>query len=168
MNRVLHVVAICLICLSTGSFAQTSPLPPPAHPVTRSQVEQLFAVTHMLDHLNKMMEPQMDAGRKQFPFFPEVFWTEMAAEFKKVDWIGLATPVYQKYLSEEDADKVIAFYKTDAGQRALEASFGVSTELMEKGRDLGAEIGKRVADRHKAEIEESIKKYQETHPTPAQ
>jgi hypothetical protein len=111
----------------------------------------------MQEGVHKMILQQ----QKAMPFFPAGFWTEFEAEMMKVDWITIATPIYQKYLSQEDADKAIAFYSTEAGQRALSSSIAVTEEMGAKGFDIGKEIGGRLGEKYQKEIEEGMKKMQE-------
>lgn len=157
-------IVFCLIFSSLlGSAAislgQAAPLLP-LHPATQVQVKQLMTVTHMAERMRDGMHKMIVQQQAAAPMFPPQFWSEFEVEMNKIDWIGVATPVYQKYMSEEDAAKAIAFYSTDAGQRSLDSSLAVSLELNAKGFELGKEAGARIGKKYAAQIEENMRKAQ--------
>ena len=140
---------------------------PPAHPVTAEQVKQLRQVTHSVDRMSDSIHNMIEQQKKLMPYFPDAFWTDFQAEYAKVDWISLATPIYQKYLSEEDAAKAIAFYSTDAGQRAFNAGMAMAGEMTQVGFEQGKAIGARLAQKYQKEIEENMRKAQQSSGTTA-
>lgn len=146
-----------LVGLGASGLAQT-PLEPPAHPVTAEQVRQLMATTHAMDRMNDSIHKMIAQQKQAMPFFPDAFWTDFEAEFAKLDWVAIATPIYQKYLSQEDADKAIAFYQTSAGQHALDASMSVYNDMAQAGFERGKEIGQRLGEKYQEQIMENMKK----------
>jgi hypothetical protein len=127
-----------------------------------------MALTHATDTVTATIKNQIEIQKKQGPqIFPDAFWTDMQAEFAKVDWVKIATPVYQRYFSEEEAEAVITFYSTPVGQKVLESSQVMTQELSSQGYTLGAEIGKRVAEKYKDQIEANMKKLQKPDAAPS-
>ena len=61
-------------------------------------------------------------------------------------------PKSTKYISTEDATKIIEFYKSPAGQRMIEAQPYMMTE-MQLGVQVAQQTAKDVMARHKDEIE---------------
>jgi hypothetical protein len=120
------------------------------------------------DNLQKMITTQ----EARATFIPKDFWDDLESSFKKIDYPTALLEVYKKYLSTEDAAKLIDFSKTEAGKHFLE-------NLPETSRLVTAEIqkqqqqtGMQVQARHKDEIDAALKKYREEHapkpaPTPA-
>lgn len=173
-SRLGATLGVLLFVCSAGVLGQAakpaSPPPaqaaaattPPAHPVTAQQVAKLMEVTHattrMRDGMRQMIQQQQKAMP---PIFPAGFWTDLESELNGIDWVAVATPIYQKHLSEEDAQKALAFYQTDAGQRSLESGFAVMQEMSQKGFELGRAAGEHVSQKYSAEIQENAKKLQE-------
>ena len=75
--------------------------------------------------------------------------------------------IYQKYLSTEDAAKIIEFYKTPAGKNYVEAQPALVNELQQSTLKQGQQTFQAAMERHKTEIEAAEKKYQADHPAPS-
>jgi hypothetical protein len=159
----IRQLALCaVLCLfAAASYGQATP-PPPAHPITAEQVKQLMTITHSVDRMNETVHNMITQQKTALPYFPEAFWTDFEAGYAKLDWIALATPIYQKYLSEEDAAKAITFYSTDAGQRALNAGMAMTTEMAQVGFEQGRAIGARLGEKYQKEIQENMRKAQQS------
>ncbi len=156
--RLCVMVAVCLGALRSG-LAQSAPIPP-THPVTSEQVKQLMTITHSTERMRDGMHKMIQQQQASVPYFPAGFWTDFEAEMAKIDWIAIATPVYQKYMSQEDAEKAIAFYSTEAGQRSLDSSMAVMQEMSAKGFEIGKDVGVRIGQKYQAEIQENMRKMQ--------
>jgi hypothetical protein len=118
-----------------------------------------MALTHAADRVKAAMHANIQAQKSQKPqIFPPVFWTEAEQELDKIDWIKIATPVYQRYFSVEEADSVIAFYSTPIGQKVLESSTIMGQELSTQGFTLGKEIGLRLGQKYQKEIQDNARK----------
>lgn len=172
MRTIQAVMSGLVVFLAIGASAQ-QPAPsaaatenkfavtPPVHPITTEQVAQMMRLAHSAERVQEGVHKTILQQQKALPFFPPAFWTDFEAEMMKVDWAVIATPIYQKYLSVDDGDKAIAFYSTDAGQRALNSATAVTEEMSVKGFDIGKEIGARLGEKYQKEIEESMKKMQQ-------
>ncbi|HXC94045.1 MAG TPA: DUF2059 domain-containing protein [Edaphobacter sp.] len=148
------------------ALAQDKPLAPPARPATLEQVEKLMKLTKAADRIKSLMHSNIEVQKNQKPqLFPSAFWDELEQELDKIDWIKIATPVYQRYFSVEEADSVIAFYSTPVGQKVLESSTVMTQELSAQGFKLGKEIGERLGEKYQKEIEK-LRSEQTTEPSP--
>jgi hypothetical protein len=124
-------------------------------------IEKLVTLTHAADRIKAAMHANIQTQRDQKQqIFPPVFWNELEQELEKIDWIRIATPVYQKYFSVEEADAVIAFYSTSVGQKVLESSAVITQELTTQGYAIGKDIGQKLGEKYKKEIQENAKKIQ--------
>jgi hypothetical protein len=121
---------------------------------------------HALEQMQAGMHKMIQQQQAAMPIFPAAFWTDFEAEFAKVDWVAIATPIYQKYLSQEDAEKAIAFYSTEAGQRAIKSTYSVSSEMSAKGFEIGKEIGTRLGAKYQQQIEDAARKMQQSQHSP--
>jgi hypothetical protein len=83
------------------------------------------------------------------------------------DFAGAMVRSFQQHLSQEDADAIIAFYKSPAGQRMI----AVMPNILDEGRAAGSELGRQVTlevvGRHKDEIDAAARTYRDAHPPAA-
>ena len=155
------VLYAALFVGSIASFGQSA-IAPPAHPITVEQVQKMMTVTHATDRMSDSIHKMIAQQKAATPYFPDAFWSDFEVEFAKLDWVSIATPIYQKYLSQEDAEKAIAFYETDAGQHALDASMSVYNDMAQAGFARGKEIGTRLGEKYQSQIIENMKKAQQS------
>lgn len=142
-----------------GSTSSTPDLVP-AHPATVEQIHEYYKVTHAIETAHELMS-QMVSGMQStsVPYLPKAFWDDMRSSMMNLDLEAALIPAYQRYFSEEDMASVIAFYKSPAGQRLLEAQPLIESAAGDQLRKAGQEIGHAVYLRHKDEIEAAKKTY---------
>lgn len=179
----LLLAAICCVALSTASFGQNAApdqagsatsadataapkVTPPAHPITLEQTRKMFELMNFQTTMDSMMNQMISIQNQQAPFIPQSVWDDFRTTFKKTDFISLFLPVYQKYLSEEDAAKSLEFYETPAGRRMLRAMPLMMADISGVAGQKGEEIGHTVVERHMPEIQAAAKKYQQEHASP--
>jgi hypothetical protein len=159
----LLVFAFCfLFGLPSSRLLAQNTAVPPEHPITTEQVKRLMETSHAIERMRKGLHEMIAKQQAALPYFPAAFWSDFEVEFDKLDWVAISTPVYQKYLSQDDAAKAIAFYSTDAGQRSLDSAMAVSSEMTQQGFEQGKAIGKRLGIKYQAEIEANMRKAQES------
>lgn len=86
----------------------------------------------------------MSLIRQQYPNVSEEVWTELESEFLKTsleDLTVMLVPIYQKYLSQDDLEKVIKFYETPVGKKFAKSSPLIMQESMQAGQQWGIKIG---------------------------
>lgn len=140
-----------------------SDVKPPEHPITLDQMKQLYADMGYDKVFEQNREMMISMQKARAPFIPADVWDDLDATSKKVDYAAAFLPVYQKYLSTEDATKVLAFAKTDAGKQFLSAIPETQRELVGVMQKEQQQVGQEVQARHKDEIEAAVKKYREEH-----
>lgn len=141
--------------------ADASPaIAPPAHPITLVQVRELFRVAGTESFMKQMVHQGLAAQRARAPeYVPASVWEELETGFGNIDFAATLTPVYQKYLSEEDAAKAIDFYKTPQGQRFITAFPSIMQMAVSVGQQQGAMVARQVFSKHEQEILAAKKKY---------
>jgi hypothetical protein len=92
-----------------------------------------------------MLDNMMDAFQKM-PNLPDGFVERFKAEAKPEQIVDLCVPIYDKYLSEEDLDGILVFYKSPAGKHLLQAQPKILQESMEVGQKWGRELAERVLE----------------------
>jgi len=140
----------------------------PEHPLTLEQSTQIYEVLGYQKQIDQNRTAMLAQQKQRAPFIPQDVWDDLEATSKKVDYPAAFHDVYKKYLSTEDAEKLIEFSKTDAGKHFLENDAAISRESAQAIQKQQQQVGMEVQGRHKDEIDAALKKYREEHqPKPA-
>lgn len=140
----------------------------PEHPLTAEQAKTLYDAMGYQKWLDQNLETMISGGKSRNPMVPVSFWDDLSSSFAKIDYATIVFDVYKKYLSTEDAAKLIEFSKTEAGKHYFESVPATSQEIQQAIQRNQSKIGQETQTRHKDEIQAAIKKYQEEHaPKPA-
>jgi hypothetical protein len=137
--------------------------PPPAHPLTTEQTKELLDLMGYKKMEDRNWSQMITMNRQAAPFIPEDVWTDVQSGINGIDYTTMMQPIYAKYLSQEDADKAIAFYRTPAGQRVLQSMPSILGESVAASQQKGRQVGRDAIEKHRPEIEAAQKKYQEEH-----
>jgi hypothetical protein len=176
MKRLIATLLFAFV--STVSFSQTAAqpgadtvaaTPPPAHPASAEQIRAYFELVHMDKTVHGAMEQMLRTSRAAAPpYLPNSVWEDMSKTFASYDLLGEMIPIYQRHISREDMDAILAFYRTDSGRRLLEAQPAMVAEAQATFPSVGRRLGQEVAARHMEEIQAAKQKYdQENAPKPA-
>lgn len=107
---------------------------PPEHPITEEQLRTFFKVTHFLSVNRQLIHEKLEVQRKQMPeWYPQSVWNEIADAIDNIDLPGVALPVYQKYVSEDDAKFFIRFMATPQGQKLTQSLYTKDTQAIQAG-----------------------------------
>lgn len=140
-------------------------LKPPQHPITPEQTQELMQLTGMKAMQRQMIDGLMPTLRQSMPpYMPDDVLTDFENRLVGGDMQDLIVAAYQRHFSSEDADAMIAFYKTPAGRRAILMMPVLMKELQEGGAQLGQETMRKVLEAHHLEIEQAKQKYEQEHP----
>ena len=175
--RVLPLLVTTLL-LAAPVFGQQKPSPtpnrasvatatadqPPAHPITRAQVHQLYELTGANKIKGQMARAMWMNVKKVFPpYMPKDVMDELGADFENMDLESMQLKIYQRYISAEDAVQIIAFDKTPAGQRMIRIMPQMTGEMLASGEKWGEELTQRVLNEHMDEIKAAAAKYKQEH-----
>lgn len=142
--------------------------PPPAHPVTTAQAREIMQLTGTDQVKSKLIENVMQYTQRAFPpFVPNDVREDVHTSLEKMDVETPTVAIYQKYLSTEDAEKTIEFYKTPAGKNLVLVTPMVMGEIQQAALKQGQQTFQAVMERHKTEIEAAQKTYEQQHPSVA-
>jgi hypothetical protein len=178
--------AACTLVFAVSAFAQqaatpatpkqASPTPqqpssaaepaikPPANPITPAQIKEMQELTGAPAMQKRIVSNAMQFYRSQFPpYVPQDVVEDLQKSLEKADLESQAAEIYPKYLSTEDAAKVIEFYKSPAGQHLVTAQPYMMTEMQRSSVQIAQQTAKDVIERHKPEIEAAQQKYMEEH-----
>ena len=147
----------------TAEPAQTA-IAPPLHPITREQTKELFQVAGVQSDASHPRPPDDHARRR--PMRRSGSLPPSTRKWKKASWEidfgALLYPTYAKYLSEEDAAKVIAFYRTPEGQHFVQVTPFVMSEAGKIGQRKASGSRSRYLPAHQQELLDAKTKY-DTH-----
>ena len=152
------------------SSASTAPAAPPAlaNPLTDAQAKQMLEMTGALDMKQQLLHSVMNYFRSSMPFMPKDVSDDLEQSFTKLDLETPIIAIYKQHISTNDADAIIAFYKTPAGKDMIQAMPAIMQQSQQVGLQLGRKTAQEVVERHRAEIEAAAKQYQQEHaPKPA-
>ena len=88
--------------------------------------------------------------KQQKSNIPEAVWNEAEAEFSKTsldDVVEMLTPIYQKYFTEADLNKIAEFYQTPAGRKLAEKTPFITQESLLAGQEWGKQVMEKLKAR---------------------
>jgi hypothetical protein len=145
--------------------ASTAPaIQPPAHPITAAQIKEMQDLSGAVEMKKRIVANAMQYYRSAFPpYIPADVVDDLDKSLQNADLESHAAEIYPKYISTEDADRIIEFYKSPAGHRFIEAQPYMMTEMQRSAIQVAQQTAKDVITRHKAEIDAAQQKYMEEH-----
>ena len=165
------LITVLVMASSRGGFSQaqkpeprtsapasaTSAPAPPSHPITSDQVRAYLKVTHYESFNRTLTHKKMEAQRQQLPqWYPSHVWDEIEDAIDGIDPADVLTPVYQKYISQEDAVWLIRLSATPQMQKVIASVYAGD----EKSQNSGAapveardETLRRLAHEERNEVE---------------
>jgi hypothetical protein len=147
-----------------SSAAAEPAIKPPANPITPAQIKEMQELTGAPAMQKRIVSNAMQFYRSQFPpYIPQDVVDDLQKSLENADLESHAAEIYPKYLSTEDAAKVIEFYKSPAGQHLVTAQPYMMTEMQRSSVQIAQQTAKDVIERHKPEIEAAQQKYMEEH-----
>jgi hypothetical protein len=122
------------IMAQASSGAEAAPIQPPAHPITEQQLKLLFDEFGSAEAQKEFVRDTLGGARSRLPtWFPQSVWAEAVRDIENLDTFSIALPVYQKYLSEDNASKLILFYDGDTGRQLARAWTAHARQAMDQG-----------------------------------
>lgn len=130
MKRILYIIiTACIFSLPT--IAQQNPTDAPA---TQADIERYLQVMHSREMMNQMVDAMLKPVHKMMheqymqqkdslpPDFEARMGKMMDDMMKDMPWqemLDAMVPAYQKHLTKDDIDALIAFYSSPTGQKVL-------------------------------------------------
>lgn len=137
----------------------------PEHPITPQQVHEILQLTNATQLSRQVTRVMLANMEKTFPpYFPKPVLDEIRAALDNIDLEPMAVAAYQKHISTEDADQIIAFYKTPTGRRLTVAMPAIAQEMQESGARWGVQAVQEIIQKHMDEIRAAALKYHQQQP----
>jgi hypothetical protein len=140
------LVFAALVAIVPATQAQTTPAAPAtATPsAMHAKVKRLLELTGASNLGMQMIDGLIHNFKEGLPGVPDDFWTAFRAKIKADDMVEMIIPVYEKHLTEEDVDALIAFYSSPLGRRFVEKQPLILADTMKLGEAWGAKLADQV------------------------
>lgn len=119
-----------------------------------NKIEEFLILSGAIESVESSIDYIYDEYKKQLPSVPNSFWMEFNKkrrdDLKKM-FVTKMAPVYYKYLTLEEIDFVIKFYKTEIGKKFAK----LTNTLMEEGAKAGEEWGNYISEQINLELQKS-------------
>jgi uncharacterized protein len=177
----MHKVTMALGCflMAGAAFAQQTPsaasssakapaadqtsTPPPAHPLTDAQAQQILKITGADKIKPELTEGLTNYFHNSLPFAPKDVNDDLDQSLTKLDVDTQVIAIYKQHISTEEAESLIAFYKTPAGKHVIDALPEILQQSQQVGMQAARKTAQEVVNRHRPEIEAAAKQYQQEH-----
>jgi len=140
-TKIILLVSICLLVSKTINAQED------ISEAYKNTVIEMFNVTGTEKLYTTMINGMFDMFKRQNTEVSDENWTKLQKEFLKSsirDLNDLLVPVYHKHLNIEDIKSVIAFYKSESGQKFVEKTPLIMQEAMIIGEEWGKGIGEKI------------------------
>jgi uncharacterized protein len=140
----------------------------PANPLSDAQARQMLELTGGTKIKGQLTTGYMNYIHQSMPFLPKDVSDDLQQSFEKLDLETPMIAVYKQHISANDAEAIIAFYKTPAGKDMAEAMPMILQQQQQVAVQEGRKTAQEVIQKHRPEIEAAAKQYQAEHaPKPA-
>jgi len=140
----------------------------PAHPLTDAQAHQMLELTGASKIKGQLTTGYMNYLKTSMPFLPKDVNEDLQQSFDKLDLDASIIEIYKQHISTDDAEAIIAFYKTPAGKDMIDTMPAILQQQQQVALQQGRKTAQDVIKRHQPEIEAAAKQYQAEHaPKPA-
>lgn len=140
----------------------------PAHPLTDVQAHEMLKITGADKIKPELTEGLTNYFHNSLPFAPKDVTDDLDQSLAKLDVETQVIAIYKQHISTEEAESIIAFYKTPAGKHMIDALPEILQQSQQTGMQLARKTAQEVVTRHRPEIEAAAKQYQAEHaPKPA-
>ncbi len=140
-NKVLTGLLALALCAAAQDAAAD------AHAQKLADIRKLMSLTgadkianQMLDQMGESMRTLQGAGSAKY-------FAEFRKEFDLNKIFELQIAAYDKHLSADDIESLVAFYESPAGRRMIEAMPEITSELMTQATQMSQEIARKLLKR---------------------
>lgn len=147
------VLAAFVLILATLACCQTAPASSSAakpNAEKAAKIQELLVLTDAAGMAASALKSQAGSIKKMLPLPPAAqddFEKELLAAVNINELTNLLIPIYERHVSEEDLDHLLAFYRSPPGKRFIKALPLITAESREVGEKWGEGLGRKVAEK---------------------
>jgi len=119
------------------------------------EIKELIAITHVEESFKALVPEIFKQLKSTFPQVSEKEWGLLQTEFDVMQLVEVLIPIYERHLSREDVQALLAFYRTALGQKLISIMPQIMQEGFAAGQQWGVKIGNRIAERVAQENKQS-------------
>jgi len=109
-----------------------------------ADMRKLFQITGKNDLFKQITAEFVRLQKKSAPDVPQEFWDQFLNESNLNELIKSATPIYQKYFTENDVKGIIAFNESPLGQKLITLTPQLTKEMMQVGANWGETLQHKI------------------------
>jgi hypothetical protein len=147
MKRGILATLLLLISLACGTASAqvTSSI----DPAKADSIRELTRITGQANLARQVMGQMIEQFKTMMPDVPARAWTEMMADENVDELMEKTIPIYDRNFTQEDINGLLAFYRSDLGQRVLAKMPVVMQESMLAGKEWGESVAQRIMEKLK-------------------
>jgi len=136
-----------ILTLTACSTVSDKPRTPAAsRPADEATIRELMQVTGAAEIGQQFLDAFLVPMKDALPQVPETLWAELRARPSVEELVGLIVPIYQKHLTQAEAETLVAFWSSPVGQRFVEKQPKILQESMAAGQQWGEALAKEVLE----------------------
>jgi len=152
VRRWTALIAFVVICASLACGQKAPAASAPAKPTAEkiAKIRELLVLTDAAGLAAGALKSQAGSIKRMLPLPPAAqddFEKELLAELNVSELINLLVPIYERHVSEEDLDHLLAFYRSPVGKRFIKALPQITEESRKVGEEWGEGLGRRVGEK---------------------
>ena len=128
------------LCLFTTSQAQVSD-------AYKETLKKMFDAMGTEETFENTIVFMIDNFKTRYPDVKSEFWDELEEQFLDTSMkqlVDMYAVVYVKYMTIEDLDEIILFYKSPVGKKLAKNTPLITEEAMLVGQEWGRKIGENI------------------------
>lgn len=145
MRKTFFILACILISTWTSLAQETSDYD--------KTLKKMFEVSGSEDAYKTVITQWFIMFKEKYTTVEPEIWNDLENEFMKTsinDLVAMLSPVYSKYMSQDDIEGLITFYETPLGKK-----FATNTPLiMQESMQVGQEWGLKVSQEFQQKMKE--------------
>lgn len=143
MKKITTVIVLLL--LAASSYGQVDAQ-------YKAALKKMFEVSGTEETYKAALKQIIGMFKQQHANVPEAVWTDFEKEFSSTSLSSLVemlSPVYQKYMTKDDLQKMTEFYLTPVGKKYAANTPFIMQESMQVGQQWGMKIGQQFQEKLK-------------------
>jgi uncharacterized protein len=143
MKKITTVIVLLL--LAAASYGQ-------ADAQYKAVLKKMFEVSGTEETYKAALKQIIGMFKQQHSNVPEAVWADFEKEFSSTSLTSLVemlSPVYQKYMTKDDLQKMVEFYQTPVGKKYAANTPLIMQESMQIGQQWGMKIGQQFQEKLK-------------------
>ena len=177
--RISRVLLVCVAALMCGEASQSQtastnvPATPsqavPEHPITIEQLRTFMQELNLVEATQTLTMEEAERQRKTLPpWFPSDVWDAVEKKIAAIDLAKVELPVYQRHISEENADAMILFLQGPLGAQIAERILPRRMAVARTGASGSEAEGQTVAQTSQDDVDLGTKRLNELSPADRQ